>query len=102
MYKQTSNHPYLELITQVLNINLGYNEELMKKCRTLHDYAVFVDLVHRNWKGMPLEQAVEQAIDSRNQQYVPCFFFIADISPSSSAPALITDIIYIFKKAVCF
>lgn len=63
MYEQTSKQPSLELITQVLNINLGYNKKLMKKCRTLHDYAVFVDLVRRYRKDMSLEQAVEQAID---------------------------------------
>jgi len=54
--------PSLELITQVFNINLGYNKALMEKCRTLHDYAVFVDFVRRYQKRMPLESAVERAI----------------------------------------
>lgn len=35
----------------------------MKRCRTLHDYAVFVDLVRRYRKEMPLDAAVEKAID---------------------------------------
>lgn len=52
----------LELITRVFNINLGYNEDLMKKCRTLHDYAFFVALVRRYQKEMPLEPSMERAI----------------------------------------
>ena len=29
----------------MININIGSNAELMKKCRLLHDYAVFIGLI---------------------------------------------------------
>lgn len=63
MFAHAATQTSLELITQVFNINLGYNKALMKRCRTLHDYAVFVDLVRRYRKEMPLDAAVEKAID---------------------------------------
>ena len=33
LYRPRTEHPYLELETLVLNINKGYNAELMEKCR---------------------------------------------------------------------
>ena len=36
LYRPRTEHPYLELETLVLNINKGYNAELMEKCRELH------------------------------------------------------------------
>ena len=47
MFDHSDGQAALELVTQVFNINLGYNKALMERCRTLHDYAVFVDLVRR-------------------------------------------------------
>lgn len=63
MFAHTAKQTSLELITQVFNINLGYNKSLMKRCRTLHDYAVFVDLVRKYRKEMSLDAAVERTID---------------------------------------
>ena len=62
MFETISEDASLELKTQVLNINLGYNRALMEKCKTLHDYAMFVDLVRRYRKNMKLEEAIEQAV----------------------------------------
>lgn len=62
MYDNPSEHVSLELETQVFNINLGYNCKLMEKCKTLHDYAVFVDLVRRYRKTLTLEEAIDRAI----------------------------------------
>ena len=54
----------MEVKTVMLNINIGYNQRLMEKCRALHDYAIFVDTVRRNSdNGMEIKQAIEQAID---------------------------------------
>ena len=50
LYHPRTEHPYLELETLVLNINKGYNAELMEKCRELHDYSVFVALVREKRK----------------------------------------------------
>ena len=64
LYRPKTEHPYLELETLVLNINKGYNAELMEKCRELHDYSVFVALVREKRKnGMNLKHAVNEAID---------------------------------------
>ena len=64
LYCPRTEHPYLELETLVLNINKGYNAELMEKCRELHDYSAFVALVREKRKnGMNLKHAVNEAID---------------------------------------
>ena len=64
LYRPQTEHPYLELETLVLNINKGYNAELMEKCRELHDYSAFVALVREKRKnGMNLKHAVNEAID---------------------------------------
>ncbi len=63
-YENVSGQVSLELITQVFNINLGYNKALMDNCRTLHGYAVFVDLVRRYQKTEnSLKAAVSKAIN---------------------------------------
>lgn len=64
MYKDTSGQISLELITQVFNVNLGYNKELMDNCETLHGYAIFVDLVRKYQKTeKSLKATVAKAID---------------------------------------
>ena len=35
----------MEITAHMININIGNNAELMKKCRLLHDYAVFIGLI---------------------------------------------------------
>ncbi len=52
----------LELKVLVLNINQGYNEQLMSKCKRLREYAQYVAVVRRNLKTMETEEAVEAAI----------------------------------------
>ena len=37
--------PAMEITAHMININIGNNAELMKKCRLLHDYAVFIGLI---------------------------------------------------------
>ena len=53
----------LELKVLVLNINPGYNTELMEKCKTLRDYMCYVDKMRTYVKEMSIEQAVERAIN---------------------------------------
>ncbi|MGF0034530.1 hypothetical protein ACQRBN_16480, partial [Bariatricus sp. SGI.154] len=45
MYETKSGEPDLELKVTELNINQGYNEELMERCRTLKEYMIFVEMV---------------------------------------------------------
>ncbi len=54
----------LECRAVVLNINAGYNMEIMKKCRTLADYSAFVQKIRDYQKeGFGAPQAVALAID---------------------------------------
>ena len=53
----------LELIVQVLNINAGYNKGLLSACRELGDYAEFVGRIRKYERSLPLETAVEKAIE---------------------------------------
>ena len=52
----------LELKVLSLNINIGYNQELMTHCKSLQDYMVYVQKVREYQKTMPLEDAVDRAI----------------------------------------
>ena len=54
----------LELIAQVLNINVGYNEDLKNACKTLCDYSKYVQRV-RDHKamGITIDEAVELTIE---------------------------------------
>ena len=46
----------------MININLGHNQELMDTCKSLGDYAKYVDRVRKYTKNMELAQAVERAV----------------------------------------
>jgi hypothetical protein len=54
----------LELKVHVININRGHNEELLKKCKRLEEYAFFVGQVdQRVADGTLLKTAIAEAID---------------------------------------
>ncbi|MCM1287220.1 MAG: hypothetical protein NC240_02835 [Clostridium sp.] len=53
----------LELIVTQLNINEGYNSELMEKCPDLWEYMQYVSKIREYNKDMPLEEAVPKAVD---------------------------------------
>lgn len=55
--------PELELKVLVLNINPGMNEELKNKCPALKEYVIYVEKVRCYAKALPLEEAVEKAIN---------------------------------------
>ena len=63
MYKTDSGDPALELKTQVYNINLGCNQELMKSCKSLYEYAIFVDTVRTYRKDMRFREAIQKTVD---------------------------------------
>ncbi len=47
----------------MLNINRGYNKELMEKCEALKEYSDFVALARKNHEaGLSMEQAVDEAV----------------------------------------
>jgi len=53
----------LELTVKVYNINNGRNKNMVKRCATLHEYSIFIDMVHENHKTMTYEEAVVKAIE---------------------------------------
>ena len=52
----------LELKVLVLNINKGYNHDLMDKCRTLREYMIYTDTVRKYSKRLSFPEAVDRAI----------------------------------------
>lgn len=52
----------LELKTLVININPGYNEELLHGCKTLKDYSEYTAKVRKYAKVMQLTDAVNRAV----------------------------------------
>ena len=55
--------PSLELHVTQLNINQGYNSNLLEKCPTLFQYMQYVDLVRQHRRKYPLTEAVQLAVD---------------------------------------
>jgi len=55
--------PSLELRVTQLNINKGYNEDLLKRCPTLFEYVEYVSIVRKYQETQPLEEAVRHAVD---------------------------------------
>ena len=62
-FEVETDEPELELKVQILNINLGMNEELKEKCPVLKEYVIYVERIREYVKKMPLEEAVEKAIE---------------------------------------
>lgn len=62
-YEKITGEPELELKVTVLNINGGYNTELLEACQTLKEYVLYVEKVRKYVKQLPLEEAVDLAID---------------------------------------
>lgn len=58
-----TDSPDLELKVQIININPGMNEELKEKCPALREYVIYVEKVRNYAEYMPLEEAVERAIE---------------------------------------
>lgn len=62
-YRNKEEAPQLELQVQIININLGFNAELMDACQILKEYAQFVAEVRKQAKVYPNRQAIVQAVD---------------------------------------
>lgn len=65
-FENTNNDaPCLECTATMLNINYGHNQELMKHCRRLEEYSIFVQCVREYIQSEPsVEDALEKAIDT--------------------------------------
>ncbi len=63
-YEKHTGEPALELKVDVVNINQGYNKDLMEKSPTLYQYMQFVDAVRSFDESYPFEKAMDLAIES--------------------------------------
>ena len=61
-FEKAVAEPELELKVLMLNINFGCNKDLMDKCRTLREYAQYVDQVRKYARIMRIEEAVDRAV----------------------------------------
>ncbi|MCL2214032.1 MAG: Rpn family recombination-promoting nuclease/putative transposase [Treponema sp.] len=52
----------LELIVHVYNINQGRNSEILKKCKTLESYSIFIEKIRELNKDTPLDESVKAAV----------------------------------------
>ena len=62
-FENLSGEPKLELEVLTLNINEGLNKELMEQCKTLREYAQYVNCVRKYAKELDLNEAVKLAVD---------------------------------------
>ena len=62
-FENLSGEPKLVLEVLTININEGHNEELMEQCRTLREYAQYVNCVRKYAKKLELNEAVKLAVD---------------------------------------
>ena len=61
-YERPSADPDLELRVTVLNINAGKNADLLSACKTLNEYAQFVEQIRLNCGRMEISEAVDEAV----------------------------------------
>lgn len=65
-FEKPVEHPEIELVCRVYNINKGRNAKLLEKCPVLNEYMIFVDYVrefHAAEGYDNLETAINQAIN---------------------------------------
>lgn len=62
-FEPVQANPNLELVVEEVNINLGINDEILMKCKPLYEYMQYVEKVRANIKEMPIELAVDYAVN---------------------------------------
>lgn len=76
LFCREEKEPELELKVTIININPGYNRELLEKCESLKGYMIFVNNVRtRKAIGMKLEEAVRQAVEECISKNILTEFF---------------------------
>jgi len=77
-FEKKTEHPELELICKVYNINSGMNTELLSRCRVLDEYMIFVGYVREYRKAygsQDIKKAIGAAIDRCIQEGILVEFF---------------------------
>ncbi len=76
LYEQKAENPELELIVRQININEGYNEDILRQCESLMGYTYFVNKVRgKKAAGMVTRDAVTEAVDECIREDVLADFF---------------------------
>ena len=60
-YENNDEEPMLELVCTVININVGKNDEFLKKCSVLSQYTQFIDKV-REFETLEHDKPIKDAI----------------------------------------
>ena len=68
LYTIQNENISLELIVEVFNINKGHNKELVETCKDLQDYVEYTHRVRTYAEKLPIEEAVEKAINECIQE----------------------------------
>lgn len=76
-YEKKIKRPELELTVLMLNINAGKNPKILKKCKTLQEYSIYVERVRQHAKQMPPGDAVRLAVDECIRDGVLSEFLLA-------------------------
>ncbi|MCR5702839.1 MAG: hypothetical protein K6G76_11940 [Lachnospiraceae bacterium] len=61
--------PDISVRVRMININYGHNEDVMRRCRPLEEYAWFVDRIRNKPDDEDIGQAVDKAIDDMPKDY---------------------------------
>ena len=62
--KSIENFGNLELTVRVLNINPGYNDDLLEKSKTLNGYTAFIERIRNSQsRGLNLHEALKDAVN---------------------------------------
>lgn len=62
-FERYDEEPELELKVHVININKGYNEEIMENCGVLREYSEFIDRIRVLHAELSMEEAIVTAVD---------------------------------------
>lgn len=65
-FEKMTNEPQLELTCTVYNINPGYNDDLLEKCKILNEYTLFIERIRYNESNnddAPIENAISWCIE---------------------------------------
>lgn len=77
-FEKAADEPELELKVRMLNINSGNNKELLDKCRTLKEYCMYVERIRSYVKRMPVQEAVERAVNECIREGILSDFLLAN------------------------
>lgn len=76
--KSVSAEPDIYVRVRMININYGKNRELMNACQPLSDYAWFIAEIRRYNETMPIESAIDNALDNMPEESTIKEFLIAN------------------------